>query len=179
MPTSSSTGATSRFRPEVWRIVTLLLLLLAIFGILQYSGHAWRVVALMHADGQGDHAPLTEMLAWDIVYLLAACVTVTAAAGTLMLRGWARPVLRVVAAALSVWLLVTAIMLVAHWSSFNNHSAAFLAQTRPGDAGRALIDHGQRTYLVAIILKAIGVPILVWLAWHLGVPAVRSQFARK
>ena len=80
---------------------------------------------------------------------------------------------------LSVWLLVTAIMLVAHWNSFSNHSAAVLAQTRPGDAGRVLLEHMQRRYLVAIILKAVGVPVLAWLAWRLGVPAVREQFARK
>lgn len=179
MPTSPSTGATSRFRLEIWRIVTWLLLLLAIFGILQYSGHAWRVVTLMRAGGADGHAPLTGMLAWDAVYLLVACVTVTAAAGALLRRTWARPVLRVVAAVLSAWLLVTAIMLVAHWNSFSNHSAAYLAQSRPGDAGRALLEHMRRRYLVAIVLKAIGVPVLAWLAWRLGVPAVRDKFARK
>lgn len=179
MSMPSSPGATLRSKFQIWRIVTWLLLLLAAFGILQYSMHAWQVMAFMHSAGTRGHASLTHDLAWDIVYLVVACVTVTVAAGTLLYRGWARPVLRVVAAGLSLWLLVTAIILAAHWSSFNNHGAALLAQSQTDDAARVLFEHLRRRYLVAIILKAVGVPVLAWLAWRLGVPAVRAQFARK
>ncbi len=168
--------APKRSRPVVWRIVTWLLLLLAIFGIFQYCTHAWLVVNLLRSGRAADASPLVATLVWDIVYLIAACITVSVAAGALLRRGWARPALRVVAAVLCGWLLVTAIMLIAHWSSFNNHGNQLLAQAHLGEAGQVLLERVRRRYLVAMVLKIVGVPILAWLAWRLGAPVVREQF---
>ena len=176
MPTSTSDDARMRFRPALWRIVTWLLLLLSIFGILQYSVHAWHVAAALNAAQNKDHAGLAGMLAWDIVYLVVACITVLAAAAVLFRRAWARPVLRVVAGVLALWMLITAIQMLAQWSSLNAQSATLMAQPDLNDAGRAMLQHVQRRYLVAMILKAISVPVLAWLAWRLGTPAVRAQF---
>ncbi|HET7663490.1 MAG TPA: hypothetical protein VFK31_07610, partial [Rhodanobacteraceae bacterium] len=91
-------------------------------------------------------------------------------------RAWARPVLRVVAGILALWFLVTAIQMAAQWSSLSNQSATLLSQSALNDAGRVLLERIQRRYLVAMILKAIAVPVLAWLAWRLGTPAVRAQF---
>jgi len=178
MPASSFPGdARARLRPAIWRIVTWLVLLLAAFGILQYSVHAWRVAAALDAARSStDRASLTGMLAWDIVYLVAACITVTASAGVLFRRPWARPMLRVVAGILALWFLVTAIQMAAHWSSLSNQSAMLLSQSTLNDAAHAFLERVQRRYLVAMILKAIAVPVMAWLAWRLGTPAVRAQF---
>jgi hypothetical protein len=179
MGVSSSSGASVRARFSIWRIVTWLLLLLAVFGILQYSVHAWHVGAALGQAGSQRQASLGAMLAWDVAYLAVACVSVMVAAGALLHRAWARPALRVVAAVLAAWLLVTAIMLIAHWASFNNHSSELLAQSGLGDAGRALLTRVRRNYLVAMCLKAAAVPVLAWLAWRLGAPRVRAQFAAR
>lgn len=177
MPVPPISGdARPRSRPAIWRIVTWLVLMLAIFGILQYSVHAWQVAAALDAARSADHAALTGMLAWDIVYLIVACITVSASAGVLFRRAWARPVLRVVAGVLALWLLVTAIQMAAHWSSLSNQSALLMSQSTMDDAGRVLLERIQRRYLTAMILKAVGVPVLAWLAWRLGTPAVRAQF---
>lgn len=170
---TSPTGHPTSRRPAIWRVVTWLVLLLAIFGVLQYSMHAWRVGAAV-AAGAPDAA--TRALAWDIAYLVIACVTLTAAAGTLLRRGWARPVLRVVATFLALWLLVTAIMLGADWMSFSQHSEVLLSQPGMADTVGAVRERIRDTYLVAVVLKAVGVPILAWLAWRLGLPSVRAQF---
>lgn len=177
MPAQHAATTTSRFRPSIWRVVTWLLLLLAVFGIFQYSVHAWHVLATLRTLGESDvHAAMTRMLAWDVAYLAGACVTLAAAAGALLRRGWARPVLRVVAGLLALWLLATAIMLGARWTSFNHHSSMLMAQSNLGEAGQALLARVRRSYIVAIALKAVAVPVLVWLAWRLGVPSVRAQF---
>ncbi len=176
MPPLSPAATPSRFRPEAWRIAVWIVLLLAVFGILQYSMHAWRVAGMLRRVEGDAQGALAGMLAWDIVYLVVACVTVTASAGTLLYRRWARPVLRVLAAGLALWLLVTAVMMALHWGNLDGSDAAFAGL---GDAGQALLARMRRSYLVAIILKAIGVGVLAWLAWRLGVPAVRAGFARR
>lgn len=177
MPKQSATTATSRFRPSIWRVVTWLLLLLTVFGIFQYSAQVWHVgAALHHADRAEAQDALTRMMVWNVAYLAGACITLVATAGVLFRRSWARPALRVVAALLALWLLVTAIMMGAHLASFNHHSSMLLAQSDLGEAGRAMLARVRRAYLVGIVLKAVAVPILVWLAWRLGVPSVRAQF---
>ncbi|HET7266507.1 MAG TPA: hypothetical protein VFJ15_00195 [Oleiagrimonas sp.] len=170
---TSPTSHTKSRVPAIWRVVTWLVLLLAIFGVFQYSVHAWRVGAAVAA---GAPEAATRALAWDVAYLVVACVTLSAAAGTLLWRGWARPVLRIVAGLLALWLLVTAIMLGVDWVSFSRHSQELMAQPHMGDTVRALRERVRNTYLVAIVLKAVAVPVLAWLAWRLGVPSVRAQF---
>lgn len=177
MPFPSNRSAGHGFRPELWRIVTWLLLFLAIFGIFEYSLHAWQLAAHLRAGGNAA-SELRSLLAWDIVYLLAACVTVTVAAGALWGRRWARLALRVLAAALAVWMLVTAIQMGAQWNAIANHSAQLLGQAGGHDVDVAYA-HLRRSYLVAIALKAVAVPILVWLSWRLGSVAVRARFGAR
>lgn len=177
MPRQHTATTTPRFRLSAWRVVTWLLALLAVFGIFQYSVHGWHVLAGLRAAHDDDtHAALAGIMSWDIAYLAAACITLAVAAGALFRRGWARPVLRVVAVLLALWLLVTAIMLARHWMSFDHHSQMLLAQSHLGQAGHELVARIQRRFLVGVVLKAVCVPILAWLAWRLGVPKIRAQF---
>jgi hypothetical protein len=39
-----------------------------------------------------------------------------------------------------------------------------------------MIARAQRTWQVGIALKLAAIPALLWLAWQLGRPAVRTQF---
>jgi hypothetical protein len=39
-----------------------------------------------------------------------------------------------------------------------------------------MIDRSQRTYEVGLALKALAIPLLLWLAWQLGRPSVIAQF---
>ena len=36
--------------------------------------------------------------------------------------------------------------------------------------------HMHRSFLIAVAIKFVGVPVLLWLAWWLGRPSVRAQF---
>jgi hypothetical protein len=40
----------------------------------------------------------------------------------------------------------------------------------------ALLPH---SYLLALAMKAVAVPVLLWLAWRLGRPDVRARFMRR
>lgn len=177
MPAPADTPYVKGSTFALWRIVTWLLLLLAVFGIFQYSVHAWHVGGLLDMEGWEDRrASLLGMLAWDVAYLIVACAAVASAAGALLRRGWARSALRVVAAVLALWLLATTIMMLARWSTFNHQSAALAGESGLSDVARDMVERVRRQYLVAMVLKAVAVPVLAWLSWRLGRPAVRAQF---
>lgn len=179
MGRKSAVPPASRLGLSGWRVVTWLLLLLAVFGILQYSVHAWHVAEWLRKGGQApSHAALTRMLAWDIAYLVGACITLTVAAAALLRRGWARPALRVVAGLLALWLLATALMLVAHWSGFSHRTEELMSLPGLADGARMLLERARRNYLVGMGLKLAAVPILAWLSWYLGRVRVRGQFGR-
>ncbi len=163
---------------DVWRLACWMLLLLAAFGILQYVSHAGQGAALLRQPESmaGAHATLRGMLAWDVVYLGGACLTLSASAGALLRREWARRLLRVVAALLALWALGTAIAMLAQWTAFQHASDELLARPGMNDEGRAALAHARRTFVIGFALKVAAVPLLAWLAWRLGVPSVRAQF---
>lgn len=165
----------------VWRVVVWLLLLLAAFGCVQYLSHAqllWTQGRAFAPDAAASTA-LRGMLAWDIAYLLAAFVLIVLCAGCILRRAWARPALRVAAALLALWLLASGGALLAHWPAFERASTEALGQLH-GDATlqQALL-HARHTYLATLVLELVAVPVLLWLSWRLGVPAVRAQFRRR
>ncbi len=179
MGRKSAVPPASRLGLSGWRVVTWLLLLLAVFGIFQYSVHAWQVAEWLRKGGQDpSHAALTRMLAWDIAYLLGACITLTVAAAALLRRGWAWFALRVVAGLLALWLLVTALVLAAHWSGFSHRTEELMSLPKLADSARVLVERARRNYLVGMGLKLAAVPVLAWLSWHLGRAPVRGQFGR-
>lgn len=165
-----------------WRLVAWVLLLLAAFGILQYTRHAWQVLAVMHGPplaGAPHGAALGWMLAWDGLYLLGACLTLAVAAGALLGREWARRALRVVALLLALWALVSGVALMMQWQAFQRSSEALAALPHLDESGQALLQRLRRTFVLGIGMKLVAVPVLGWLAWRLGAPTVRVQFRRR
>ena len=147
-------GASTRgFAP--WALGVWVVLLLALAGAVQYLRHA------------------------DFVYLLAAGVVIVVCAGCILRQGWARPTLRVLCAALVVWALVSGGVMLSQWDRFALARQQVLVQPELADLGLWLIARAQRTWWVALGLKAVAVPLLLWLAWALGRPAVSAQFKRR
>ncbi len=119
------------------------------------------------------------MLAWDITYLLAASVLIVLCAGCILRQAWARSALRVAAALLALWMLASGGAMLAQWPAFERASADALGQLHGDAALRQALVHARRSYLAALVLKAVAVPILLWLSWRLGAPMVRAQFRRR
>lgn len=178
MPAPPVPAPLPRLQLSAWRIVAWVIVLLAIFGIFEYCVHGWHVAAALRAASSGspERARLTRMLVWDGAYLAGACITLAAAGGALLRRGWGRPALRVVAGLLALWMLASGILLARDLVALAHRSRLLLAQPGVADAGRELIAHVRRSYIVAIVLKGVGMLVLGWLAWRLGAPAVRAQF---
>jgi hypothetical protein len=166
-----------------WRVLVWLMLLLAAFGSVQYLSHAQLLWAHRTGLSPDDGAALQRMLAWDIGYLLAAFALIVLCAGCILRQGWARAPLRVACGVLVLWALVTGGKVLAKWLQFEHSSVDALAQLGQDAALRnALVNarvHARHAYLIALGLKAIAIPVLLWLAWRLGTPAVRTQFRRR
>ncbi|RAP59709.1 hypothetical protein [Oleiagrimonas sp. MCCC 1A03011] len=158
------------------RIVVWLVLLLTAWGVLQYAMHAWRLMHLIGDAAAAQSSRMGWMLAWDAVYVLVAGLALSASAGVLLWRSWARPLLRWLAFALAAYSLASGVLLFAQWQSFQHSSVDLLAQAQYPELTRALIAKVNRTTLISLALKAIAVPVLAWLGWHLGTVAVVQRF---
>ncbi|GAB3780564.1 hypothetical protein [Dyella agri] len=159
-----------------WRVAVWLLLLLAAFGCVQYLGHAQLLWAQRAGLSPTDSAAMHRMLAWDIGYLLAAFALIVLCAGCILRQGWARVPLRVAAGVLALWALVGGGMMLAQWPQYDRASADALVQFGNDATLRAAVVHARRVYRLTLALKAVAMPVLLWLAWRLGTPAVRAQF---
>lgn len=166
-----------------WRIVVWLMLLLAAFGCLQNATHGlhlWDALSANATLSDDATSQLHRMLAWDVGFFIAASVTVVVCAGTILHQGWARPVLQVVAVALALaWGLVGGMASLSHWHDFSSAIALTNAQAPLDAAHQAAFDHLRRTFMVSLSLRALAVPVLLWLAWYLGRPQVRAQFRQR
>ena len=162
-----------------WRVLVWLMLLLAAFGSVQYLSHAQLLWAHRAGLSPDDGAALQRMLAWDIGYLLAAFVLIVLCAGCILRQAWARVPLRVACAVLALWALVSGGMMLAQWPQFHRASADALAQLGHDDVLRSAVVHARRVYRITLALKAVAIPVLLWLAWRLGTPAVRTQFRHR
>ncbi|RDS83327.1 hypothetical protein [Dyella psychrodurans] len=150
-----------------WRMLVWVLLLLAGFGGVQYVSHAQQVWGVLQSLPPGDasaSSALHGVLAWDLGYLAAAFALIVVCAGCILRQAWARPVLRLVALVLCVWSAYRGVLLWQQWSTLNEAgSAAQLTDLR-------------HIVLAGLGLRAMAVPVLLWLSWQLGQPAVRLQF---
>lgn len=162
-----------------WRVLVWLLLLLAAFGCVQYLGHAQFLWAQRASVAPGDSVALHRMLAWDLGYLLAAFALIVLCAGCILRQAWARAPLRVACGVLALWALVSGGMMLAQWPQFHRASAEALAQLGHDEILRNAVIHARRVYRITLGLKAVMVPVLLWLAWRLGTPAVRMQFRHR
>jgi hypothetical protein len=146
------TTAPSRF--ATWRVLTWIVLLLAAIGGVLYLRHG------------------------DYPYLAGAFVVIVVCAGCILRQPWARQALRVVALLLALWALATGALMLAQWGQFAVARAH--AATQPhADILLLLIEQARRSFLLGLALKAVLVPLLLWLAWLLGRPSVHMQFVSR
>lgn len=144
----------ARPRFATWRVGAWMLLLLAAFGGVQYLR-------------MGD---------WP--YFAGSMAVIVVCAGGILRLPWARPALRVVALLLVLWVLASGGLMEAQWDQFAQARARAQALPQP-DIMLLLIEQARRSYLLALALKAVLVPLLLWLAWQMGRPAVRGQFVAR
>jgi len=75
-----------------------------------------------------------------------------------------------------VWALVSGVLMLQQWGDFDTARQHALAQPQLGEVALWMIARAERTWQVGLALKAAAIPLLLWLAWQLGRPAVRVQF---
>lgn len=115
----------------------------------------------------------------NFIYLAAAALTMVACAGCVLRQGWARPGLRILCVLLALWASISGALMLGQWDSFAIARQHALAQPALAEMALWLIARAQRTWEVALGLKAASIPLLLWLAWQLGRPAVQAQFKRR
>ena len=145
--------AGSRF--ALWALAVWVVLLLAMMGAVQYLRQA------------------------NFIYLAAAAVTMVVCAGCVLRQAWARPTLRVLCVLLALWALISGALMLSQWDRFAIARQHALAQPALSEVALWLIARAQRTWQVALGLKAASIPLLLWLAWQLGQPAVQVQFKQR
>ncbi|WP_266158517.1 hypothetical protein [Dyella silvatica] len=153
------------FKFSVWGMVLWMLLLLAAFGALQYL----KVVL--------SDAP-QEMKTVAYPYLVAAFAIIVVCAGCVLRQEWARQTMRILAPLLVLWLLVSGYQMLLGWGQFAKARESVLGQPM-ADVLLLMIDQSQRTYVFSLIFKGVMVPLLLWLAWRLGQPAIGAQFHQR
>jgi hypothetical protein len=151
---SADAAVSTKTRFALWGVGPWILLLLAAIGAVQHLQHG------------------------EYLYLIAALVVIVACAGCILRLDWARHALRVVAVLLALWSLVTAILMLQQWDMFEHARQHAQAQPQVSDLALWMIARAQRTWQVGLALKVVAVPLLLWLAWLLGRPAVKEQFKR-
>jgi len=147
-------GAAPVSRFGLWRVAAWIVLLLAAFGGVQYLRH-------------GD---------WP--YLAGSLVVIVVCAGAILRQPWARQAMRIVALLLALWALVTGGLMLAQWGQFDAARAHAMTQAQ-SELLLLVIEQARRSFLLGLVFKALLVPLLLWMAWHLGRPSVRAQFVAR
>lgn len=158
-----------------WRLGLWVVLLLATFGCMQYLRHAQRVwphYSGISATDLQHHAALGTMLAWDVAYFVISFAIIVLCAGGILRQPWARTPLRAVLLLQAAWMFVSGIMLWRQWHAWQQ------LQSSSG-ATADMLAQGGKGIMLALAFKLLAIPLLLWLAWRLGRPAVRAQFARR
>lgn len=142
-------------RFSMWSLALWVLLLLLAYGGLQYLQHG------------------------DFPYLAATFVAIIICVGAIMRHEWARSAMRVVALLIALYALASGVAILMHWGDLDRMRQAALANPQFADDLSMMLERTKRVYQIALALKAISIPFLLWLAWVLGRPAVRAQFHRR
>jgi hypothetical protein len=150
--TDTAAHTTTARHFSVWPIGVWILLLLAATGSVQYLQHA------------------------EYAYLLAALLIMVVCAGCILRQAWARPITQVLAVLLALWALISGVLMLQQWGDFETARQHAQAQPQLGEVALWMIARAQRIWQVGLALKAIAIPLLLWLGWQLGRPAVRAQF---
>lgn len=166
---------------SAWRIVVWLMLLFAGYGCVQYIAHARQLLANMQQNISPEAmSSLRGMLAWDVGYLLGAFAVVVICAGAILRQAWSRPLVQGVAVVLALcWGLLGAISQFSQWRDVSRAVALVASQTPLDAAAQATVAHMRRSYQVAMGMRIVATPVLLWLAWWLGRTPVRAQFLQR
>jgi len=152
MPLAVRAAPAPARRFSAWAVGPWVLLLFAAMGFVQYLRHA------------------------EYVYLAADLLVIVACAGCILRQAWARPTMQLLAVLLAVWALASGVLMLQQWGDFDTARQHALAQPQLSDVALWMIARAERTWQVGLALKAAAIPLLLWLAWQLGRPAVRAQF---
>lgn len=152
MPLALRADPASARRFSAWAVGPWVLLLFAALGFVQYLRHA------------------------EYIYLAAALLVVVVCAGCILRQTWARPAMQVLAVLLALWALASGVLMLQQWGDFDIARQHARAQPQLGEVALWMIARAERTWRVGLALKAAAIPLLLWLAWQLGRPAVRAQF---
>lgn len=152
MPVLARAGRAPTSGFSLWAIGPWVLLLLAGLGFVQY------------------------LRLGEYLYLGAAVVVIVVSAGCILRQAWARPAMQLLAILLVLWALLSGAWMLQQWGDFETARQHALAQPQLGQIALWMIARAERTWRVALALKAIAIPLLLWLAWTLGRADVRSQF---
>lgn len=165
----------------LWRLVTWLILLLSVYGCLTYAAHGmevWKVMRVVPSENAEGIAVLRGYMAWDVAYFIAAFALVVICTCAILWRSWARPALQVASALLAFMAVAGGVSQAVKWHDFNQQVKATEAQTSLDTASQLALTHLHHSVLMALGIRVVAVPVLLWLAWWLGRPQVRSQFGR-
>lgn len=136
----------------VWPVAVWLLLLLAAYGGVQYLRFGF------------------------YAYLAAALGVIVVCAGCVLRQEWARLAMRATAFLLACWAVYSGVAMWQGREQFELARQAALANPELGDVALLMVERARRTWAVGIGIKAVGVPLLLWLAWSMGRPSVAAQF---
>jgi hypothetical protein len=146
--------AASPRRFSAWSLSLWILLLLLAYAGLQYLQHG------------------------DFVYLAVSFAAIVVCVGTILRQAWAHGPMRIVLLLLAAYAIASGIVMLLHWGDFEKARQTALANPQFADVLLALNEQAKRVYMIALALKAIALPWLLWLAWALGRPTVAEQFRR-
>lgn len=165
----------------IWRIVVWLLLLFSAACCLVNAHHLQLVWGQLQSPipmDVGSTDALHRMIGWDSAYLLTAFLLIIISAGCILLQGWARPVMRIVLVFLVIWLASRGWTQVQglHAIQANEITLQSQVQTTAIAAIEQNMAALRRGYQFALLIDLLALPLLLWLSWKLGKPAVRAQF---
>ncbi|MBT2115832.1 hypothetical protein KK141_08890 [Dyella sp. LX-66] len=135
-----------------WPVAVWLLLLLAAYGGVQYLRFGF----------------------YD--YLAGALGVIVVCAGCVLRQDWARLAMRATAVLLACWAAYSGVAMWQGHERFDIARQAALANPQLGDVALMMVERAWRIFQVQLAIMAIGVPLLLWLAWTMGRPKVAAQF---
>lgn len=109
-------------------------------------------------------------------YLAAAMGVIVVCAGCVLRQEWARLAMPATAVLLVCWAIYSGVLMWMGREKFEVARQMALDNPQLGDAGLMMVERARRTFQVVLAIKAIGVPLLLWLAWTMGRPKVAAQF---
>lgn len=139
-------------------------------------GVALWIVLLQAASGVAQYATSRQWLP-----MVVPAIVIVISAGCILRQEWARRIMRVLAPLLALLSLYGVAAMARQWGQFELARQNAQAMVDPALVNDALelISREQHAFAIGLAIKALMIPLLLWLAWKLGQPMVREQFGRR